>query len=60
MTLPELVEEVESVGGEEAQEVVRDVQHSESVMVAATSEGELEHQAICDSLRLLQRSTQQR
>jgi RNA polymerase sigma-70 factor (ECF subfamily) len=36
VTLSEAVEEVESVVGEEAQEVVRDVQHSESVMVAAT------------------------
>jgi RNA polymerase sigma-70 factor (ECF subfamily) len=36
------VEEVESVVGEEAQEVVRDVQHSESVMVAATNDGKLE------------------
>ncbi|HEY9301645.1 MAG TPA: hypothetical protein VIQ31_35840, partial [Phormidium sp.] len=42
VTLSEAVEEVESVGGEEAQEVVRDVQHSESVMVGATSEGRLE------------------
>jgi RNA polymerase sigma-70 factor (ECF subfamily) len=36
------VEEVESVGGEEAQEVARDVQQSELVMVAATSDGKLE------------------
>lgn len=36
------VEEVESVGGEEAQEVARDVQHSVSVMVAGTNEGKLE------------------
>jgi RNA polymerase sigma-70 factor (ECF subfamily) len=36
------VEEVEIVGGEEAPEVVRDVQQSESVMSAATSEGRLE------------------
>lgn len=36
------VEEVESVGDEEAIEEVRDVQHSESVMVAATSDGKLE------------------
>lgn len=42
MTLPEAVEEVESVGGEEAQEVARDVQQSESVMVAATNDGKLE------------------
>jgi RNA polymerase sigma-70 factor (ECF subfamily) len=35
------VAEVEIVGGEEAQEVARDVQHSESVMIAATSEGKL-------------------
>jgi RNA polymerase sigma-70 factor (ECF subfamily) len=42
VTLPEAVEEVESVVGEEAQEVARDVQHSESVMVAATNEGKLE------------------
>ena len=60
VTLPESVEEVESVGGEESIEVARDVQQSESVMVAATSEGELEHQAICDSLRQRQGRTQQR
>jgi RNA polymerase sigma-70 factor (ECF subfamily) len=42
VTLSEAVEEVESVAGEEAQEVVRDVQHSESVMVAATNDGKLE------------------
>jgi RNA polymerase sigma-70 factor (ECF subfamily) len=36
------VEEVESVGDEEAIEKVRDVQHSESVMVVATSEEKLE------------------
>jgi RNA polymerase sigma-70 factor (ECF subfamily) len=42
VTLSVAVEEVESVGGEESQEVVRDVQQSESVMVAATSEGGLE------------------
>ena len=42
VTLPEAVEEVESVVGEESIEVVRDVQHSESVMVAATSEAKLE------------------
>ena len=42
VTLPEAVEEVESVVGEEAIEVVRDVQHSESVMVAATNDGKLE------------------
>jgi len=42
VTLPEAVEEVESVVGEEAQEVVRDVQHSEPVMVAATNDGKLE------------------
>ncbi|MEQ8386837.1 MAG: sigma-70 family RNA polymerase sigma factor [Coleofasciculus sp. A1-SPW-01] len=42
VTLPEAVEEVESVGGEEAQEVARDVQHSESVMVAATNDGKVE------------------
>ncbi|GEM_PF-2361891 len=42
VTLSEAVEEVKSVVVEEAQEVVRDVQHSESVMVAATCEGKLE------------------
>jgi RNA polymerase sigma-70 factor (ECF subfamily) len=42
VTLSEAVEEVESVEGEEAIEVVRDVQHSESVMSAATNEGKLE------------------
>jgi RNA polymerase sigma-70 factor (ECF subfamily) len=51
VTLPEAVEEVESVGGEEAIEEVRSgeaccpwqsVQHSESVSVAATSDGRLE------------------
>ena len=42
VTLSVAVEEVESVGGEEAIEVVRDVQHSESVMVAANSERGLE------------------
>jgi RNA polymerase sigma factor (sigma-70 family) len=42
VTLSVAVEEVESVGGEEAQEVARDVQQSELVMVAATSEGKLE------------------
>jgi RNA polymerase sigma-70 factor (ECF subfamily) len=42
VTLPEAVEEVESVGGEESIEVARDVQHSEPVMVAATSDGKLE------------------
>jgi RNA polymerase sigma-70 factor (ECF subfamily) len=42
VTLSEAVEEVESVEGEEAIEVVRDVQHSESVMVAATNDGKLE------------------
>lgn len=36
------VEEVESVGGEEAIKVARDVQPSESVAVAVTSEGKLE------------------
>jgi RNA polymerase sigma-70 factor (ECF subfamily) len=36
------VEEVESVVGEEAIEVARSVQHSESATVAATSEGKLE------------------
>ncbi|NEO42068.1 MAG: sigma-70 family RNA polymerase sigma factor [Moorea sp. SIOASIH] len=36
------VEEVESVVGEEVQEVVRSLQHSESVPVAATSEEKLE------------------
>jgi RNA polymerase sigma factor (sigma-70 family) len=39
------VEEVESVGGEEAQVVARDVQQSESVMIAATSEGKLEEKS---------------
>ncbi len=47
VTLPEAVEEVESIGGEEAQEVARDVQQSESVMVAATSEGKLEVKSDC-------------
>lgn len=42
VTLPEAVEEVESVVGEEAQEVACDVQHSELVMVAATNDGKLE------------------
>ncbi|HBL14620.1 MAG TPA: hypothetical protein DD379_25170 [Cyanobacteria bacterium UBA11162] len=42
VTLSEAVEEVESVVGEEAQEVVRDVQHSELVKVAATNDGKLE------------------
>jgi len=42
VTLPEAVEEVESVGDEEAIEVARDVQQSESVMVAAASDGKLE------------------
>ena len=36
------VEEVENVVGEESIEVARAVQHSESVMVAATSDGKLE------------------
>ena len=43
VTLPEAVEEVESVGGEEAIEEVRDVQHSESVRVGATNDGKLYH-----------------
>lgn len=38
VTLSVAVEEVESVGGEDAIEVVREVQHSESVKVAATSD----------------------
>lgn len=42
VTLSVAVEEVESVGGEEAQEVARDVQYSESVMVAATNDEKLE------------------
>jgi hypothetical protein len=42
VTLSVAVEEVESVVGEESIEVARDVQHSESVIVAATSEGRLE------------------
>jgi RNA polymerase sigma-70 factor (ECF subfamily) len=42
VTLSVAVEEVESVVGDESIEVERDVQHSESVMVAATSEGTLE------------------
>jgi RNA polymerase sigma-70 factor (ECF subfamily) len=42
VTLSVAVEEVESVGGSEAIEVARDVQHSESVMVAATNDGKLE------------------
>jgi RNA polymerase sigma-70 factor (ECF subfamily) len=42
VTLSEAVEEVESVAGEEAQEVARDVQHSELVMSAAASERKLE------------------
>lgn len=42
VTLPEAVEEVESVAGEEAQEVVRDRLQSELMMVAATSERKLE------------------
>jgi RNA polymerase sigma-70 factor (ECF subfamily) len=42
MTLSVAVEEVESVVGSESIEVARDVQHSESVMVAVTSEGKLE------------------
>lgn len=57
VTLPEAVEEVESVGGEEAIEVGRDVQHSESVISAATNDGKLEvksdgcrcvEQALCE------------
>ncbi|MEG4918055.1 sigma-70 family RNA polymerase sigma factor [Microcoleus sp. B7-D4] len=42
VTLSVAVEEVESVGGKDAIEEVRDVQHSESVMVAATNDGKLE------------------
>jgi RNA polymerase sigma-70 factor (ECF subfamily) len=42
VTLSVAVEEVESVVGEEAIEVGRDVQQSESVIVAATCEGKLE------------------
>ncbi|MBO3457311.1 sigma-70 family RNA polymerase sigma factor [Aetokthonos hydrillicola Thurmond2011] len=41
------VEEVESVGVEEAQEVAGDVQQSESVRVAATSEGKLKVRSDC-------------
>ncbi|MEG4170601.1 MULTISPECIES: sigma-70 family RNA polymerase sigma factor [unclassified Microcoleus] len=37
-----VVEEVESFGGEEAQEVAGDVQQSEWVMIAATNDGTLE------------------
>lgn len=42
VTLSVAVEEVESVEGEDAIEVERDVQQSELVMIAATSEGGLE------------------
>ncbi|MEG3936041.1 MULTISPECIES: sigma-70 family RNA polymerase sigma factor [unclassified Microcoleus] len=42
VTLSVAVEEVESVGAEEAIKELRDVQHSESVMVAATNDGKLE------------------
>lgn len=42
VTLSVAVEEVKNVFGEESIEVARDVQHSESVMVVATSEGKLE------------------
>jgi RNA polymerase sigma-70 factor (ECF subfamily) len=42
VTLPEAVEELESVGGSEAIEVGREVQQSESVMNAATNDGKLE------------------
>lgn len=42
VTLPEAVEEVESVGGKEAIKEVHDVQHSESVRVGATNDGKLE------------------
>ncbi|MFP5274731.1 RNA polymerase sigma factor, partial [Coleofasciculus sp.] len=42
VTLSVAVEEVESVGGEDVIEVVRDVQHSESVISAATNDGKLE------------------
>ena len=42
VTLSVAVEEVERIGNEEAQEVARDVQHSELVMGAANSERELE------------------
>ena len=42
VTLSVAVEEVESVGDEEAIEVARDVQHSQSVMSAASFEGKLE------------------
>jgi RNA polymerase sigma-70 factor (ECF subfamily) len=42
VTLSVAVEEVESVRGEESQEVVRDVQQSESGMVAATNDRKLE------------------
>jgi RNA polymerase sigma-70 factor (ECF subfamily) len=42
VTLSVAVEEVESVGGEDAIKEVRDVQHSESVMVAATNDEKLE------------------
>lgn len=42
VTLSVAVEEVESVGGEDAIEGGRDVQQSESVMVAATNDGKLE------------------
>lgn len=57
VTLSVAVEEVESVEGEEAQEVARDVQYSESVMSAATNDGKLEvksddcrcvEQALCE------------
>ncbi|MEH1861776.1 MAG: sigma-70 family RNA polymerase sigma factor [Nostoc sp.] len=42
VTLSVAVQEVESVGGEEAIKVARDVQHSESTPVAAISDGKLE------------------
>ncbi|MFP5273882.1 RNA polymerase sigma factor [Coleofasciculus sp.] len=56
-TLSVAVEEVESVVGEEAIEVGRDVQHSESMISAATNDGKLEvksdgcrcvEQALCE------------
>ena len=42
VTLSVAVEEVESVVGEESIEIARSMQHSESVMVAATPDGKLE------------------
>ncbi|MFB2880566.1 RNA polymerase sigma factor [Floridanema aerugineum] len=52
VTLSVAVEEVESVGDEEAIEVAPDVQHSESASAAATNEGKLEIRS--DSFRCVE------